>query len=56
MNYIRQLDAIRALAILSVIAAHWFKQDTVIAKVDGIINAPNIFFTKWFSDHKDFAE
>lgn len=45
MKYIKELDAVRGLAILSVLVDHWFPKDTVFFEIAEIINAPNIFFT-----------
>jgi peptidoglycan/LPS O-acetylase OafA/YrhL len=45
MKYIKELDAVRGLAILSVVASHWFPSDSFLHKGAEAINAPNIFFT-----------
>ena len=39
MKYIKQLDAIRGLAILSVIIDHWFPQESVLYNIANAINA-----------------
>jgi len=44
-TYIRELDALRALAILSVITHHWAPKDTLGYHLATAIDAPNIFFT-----------
>jgi peptidoglycan/LPS O-acetylase OafA/YrhL len=45
MKYIKELDAVRGLAILSVLVDHWFPTNSIFFKGAEIINAPNIFFT-----------
>lgn len=45
MKYIKELDTIRALAILSVIANHWFPQGSTLHHLSNSVEAPNIFFT-----------
>jgi peptidoglycan/LPS O-acetylase OafA/YrhL len=45
MKYIKELDAVRGLAILSVLVDHWFPRNSILFEGAEIINAPNIFFT-----------
>jgi len=45
MRYIKELDALRGLAILSVITHHWFPKGSIGHHVSNVIDAPNIFFT-----------
>lgn len=45
MKYIRELDSVRALAILTVIIVHWFPKSTLIYSVSRAVLAPSIFFT-----------
>ncbi|SMD15199.1 acyltransferase family protein [Pedobacter nyackensis] len=45
MKYIKQLDSLRTLAILTVIIVHWFPKDNSAYLVSAYINAPKIFFT-----------
>ncbi len=45
MRYIKELDGLRAFAILSVITTHWFPKESVFYAVSTTIAAPNIFFT-----------
>jgi len=44
MAYIKQLDAIRAFAIFTVIAAHWFPQGSILKEIGEMFDAPSIFF------------
>jgi len=45
MKYIKQLDSLRTLAILTVIIVHWFPKGNPAFIVSVYINAPKIFFT-----------
>jgi peptidoglycan/LPS O-acetylase OafA/YrhL len=44
MKYIQQLDCIRAIAILLVIATHWFPDNSFINISTSILNGVDIFF------------
>jgi peptidoglycan/LPS O-acetylase OafA/YrhL len=45
MKYIRQLDSIRALAVITVIIVHWLPKDTFVYALAAYCNAPSVFFT-----------
>ncbi len=45
MKYIKELDAIRALAIMSVITTHWADKNGIFYAISSRISAPSIFFT-----------
>lgn len=45
MKYIKQLDTIRAFAILSVITTHWSPESSIFYNISSTISAPFIFFT-----------
>ncbi|GAB3014095.1 acyltransferase family protein [Spirosoma pulveris] len=45
MKYIKELDALRALAIMSVIMNHWFPGGSLLNNLSEWVDAPNIFFT-----------
>jgi peptidoglycan/LPS O-acetylase OafA/YrhL len=45
MRYIKQLDAIRAIAIFFVLCNHWLPENNALNKASTIISAPDIFFT-----------
>jgi peptidoglycan/LPS O-acetylase OafA/YrhL len=45
MRYIPQLDSLRAIAIVSVVVAHWFPKDSFLYALSSAINAPSFFFT-----------
>lgn len=45
MAYIKQLDALRAIAIFFVLCNHWFGEGRMFYKISTIVSAPDIFFT-----------
>lgn len=45
MAYIKQLDALRAIAIFFVLCNHWFAEGRMFYKISTIVSAPDIFFT-----------
>jgi peptidoglycan/LPS O-acetylase OafA/YrhL len=45
MNYIKQLDALRAIAIFFVLCNHWLLEGNIFNKISKIVSAPDIFFT-----------
>ena len=45
MIYIKQLDTIRAFAILSVVTTHWSSSHSIYYKISSTISGPFIFFT-----------
>src|SRR5437868_7455758 len=45
MTYIKQLDALRGVAIICVLIDHWFPNGGWFYAVINKVNAPNIFFT-----------
>lgn len=45
MVYIKQLDALRAVAIFFVLCNHWFQEGRMFYKISTIVSAPDIFFT-----------
>jgi peptidoglycan/LPS O-acetylase OafA/YrhL len=45
MIYVKQLDTIRAFAILSVVTTHWSSSNSIYYKISATISAPFIFFT-----------
>ena len=45
MNYIKQLDALRAIAIFFVLCNHWLLEGNILNKISKIVSAPDIFFT-----------
>ncbi|WP_266364769.1 acyltransferase family protein [Tellurirhabdus rosea] len=44
MNYIKQLDGIRAIAVMLVIIAHWMPQDSLLYRYGDLFNGVDIFF------------
>src|SRR5687768_5978126 len=45
MNYIKQLDALRAIAIFFVLCNHWLLEGNILNTISKIVSAPDIFFT-----------
>ena len=45
LKYIKELDALRAIAIISVLYNHWFSVEGRIYIISFTISAPGIFFT-----------
>ncbi len=45
LKYIKELDAVRAIAIISVLFNHWFPVGGLAYKISSTISAPDIFFT-----------
>ncbi len=45
MSYIKQLDSIRAIAVLLVIITHWFPKDNFLYALAKTFNGVDIFFT-----------
>ncbi|HEY0055296.1 MAG TPA: acyltransferase [Pedobacter sp.] len=45
MIYVKQLDTLRAFAILSVVTTHWSSSQSSYYKISSTISAPFIFFT-----------
>ncbi len=45
MRYIKQLDSLRALAVIQVIIVHWFPHTSAIYQIVKVIYVPSFFFT-----------
>lgn len=45
MKYIRQLDSLRAIAIITVVIVHWWPKNTFLYSASAYFNAPAVFFT-----------